>query len=268
MLGGSLAGKSVLTVVPTAVSSYDYVNNLCMAEFVRLNKYISSAGVCSRRQADVLISSGFVKVNGIIKTELGCTIKLSDIVEYEGKVLGKPKLLYILLNKPKDCITTSNDPQGRKTVFDILGVAYTSRIYPVGRLDRNTTGLLMLTNDGDLAKNLSHPSGCIKKVYNIELNRPLKSVDFKKILSGVILEDGVVNVDDFAILSKDKRTVGVELHSGRNRVIRRLFEQLEYEIVKLDRVVYGNLTKKNLPLGKWRELTITEISDLMSPICI
>jgi 23S rRNA pseudouridine2605 synthase len=228
----------------------------------RLNKFISNAGVCARREADTLIQSGYITVNNQKVVTLGYQVKPGDIVKYRGKTLQANKPIYILLNKPKDCITTAKDPVGRMTVLDLVKNACSERVYPVGRLDRNTTGLLVLTNDGELAQKLAHPSSLVKKLYQIELNRTLQMKDLAAIQAGVMLEDGIVQVDDVAIIAADKKSVGIELHMGRNRIIRRLFEHLGYEVVKLDRVMYANLTKKDLPRGKWRFLKPQEISQL------
>lgn len=229
---------------------------------VRLNKYIASSGICSRREADQLIELGEISVNGKIITQLGYKIKPGDVVKYGNKILKPRKLVYILLNKPKNVITTTRDPGNRKTVLDLVSNATHERIFPVGRLDRNTTGLLLLTNDGELADKLSHPSNNVKKIYEVGLDKPLNEEDLKKITKGVYLEDGKAEVDEIAIVSPDRKTVGIEIHSGKNRIVRRIFEHLGYQVVKLDRVMYANLTKKNLPRGHWRYLTEKEIAFL------
>ena len=229
---------------------------------IRLNKYIANAGVCSRREADKLIVAGEIAVNGKIINELGYKVRPTDKVKYKGKVLSREKYVYVLLNKPKDFITTTDDPENRQTVMQLVAKACTERIYPVGRLDRNTTGLLLFTNDGDLAKKLSHPSHNVKKIYQVELDRSLNKEDFLKISEGLTLEDGPVKVDDFAVLSDDRKTIGIEIHLGRNRIVRRLFEHLNYEVIKLDRVVYAGLTKKDLKRGNWRYLTQKEVIKL------
>lgn len=226
---------------------------------IRLNRFIANSGICSRREADNLIAMGLISVNGKVITEMGYKVKPGDEVRYENRVLRAEKSVYILLNKPKGYLTTTNDPQERKTVMQLIGKAVKERIYPVGRLDRNTTGLLLLTNDGELAEKLSHPSYNVKKVYKAELNRPLTKADFERILQGVQLEEGRAQVDNLAIISEDRKTVGVELHIGWNRVVRRIFEALDYEVVKLDRTLYAGLDKKDLPRGKWRYLTREEI---------
>lgn len=225
----------------------------------RLNKYIANSGVCSRREADKLIADGKIKVNKEIVTELGFKVQPKDKVYYNGKLLKPEKLVYLLLNKPKDYITTTDDPDGRKTVMDLVGNAVQERIYPVGRLDRNTTGLLLFTNDGETAKKLSHPSYEIKKIYQVDLDKPISQQDFEKIQNGLMLEDGEAIVDDIAILSKDKSILGIEIHIGRNRIVRRIFEHLGYDVIRLDRVMYGPLTKKDLTRGKYRFLDDKEI---------
>ncbi len=229
---------------------------------VRLNKYIANSGVSSRREADELIQMGLISVNGKIVSELGFKVSPGDEVRYEDRVLKSEKPVYILMNKPKGFITTTDDPQDRKTVMHIIGTSVKERIYPVGRLDRNTTGLLLLTNDGDLADKLMHPSFNVKKVYKVELDKALTKNDFNKVLEGVRLEEGRATVDDLAIVSEDGRTVGIELHIGWNRVVRRIFESLEYEVLKLDRTVYAGLDKKELARGQWRFLDQQEIIQL------
>ena len=231
---------------------------------IRLNKYISNAGICSRREADVLIENGAVTVNGKIVTELGTKVSRTDVIQYGGETLKSEKNVYLVLNKPKDYITTLDDPQNRKTVLALIGDACKERIYPVGRLDRDTTGLLLFTNDGELTKKLTHPKYGVKKIYHIILDRPLAKADFEKIYNGITLEDGPIEVDEIAYIAADanKRELGVELHSGRNRIVRRIFEHLEYNIVKLDRVYFAGITKKDLPRGRWRFLSQMEINML------
>lgn len=229
---------------------------------IRLNKFIANSGISSRREADELITMGLISVNGQVITELGYKVNPGDEVRYENKVLRAEKPVYILLNKPKGFITTTEDPQERKTVMHIIGPTVKERIYPVGRLDRNTTGLLLLTNDGDLADKLMHPSFNVKKIYKVELDRALTKSDFQTIIEGVRLEEGRATVDDLAIASEDGRTVGIELHIGWNRVVRRIFENLGYEVVKLDRTVYAGLDKKELGRGQWRFLSKEEIVHL------
>jgi 23S rRNA pseudouridine2605 synthase len=226
---------------------------------IRLNKFIANSGVCSRREADELITMGLISVNGKTVTELGYKVNPGDEVRHENKILRAEKLVYILLNKPKGFLTTTNDPQERNTVMHLVANAVKERVYPVGRLDRNTTGLLLLTNDGDLADKLMHPSYNAKKIYRVELDRALTKADAQSILEGVNLEEGKAMVDDLAILSEDKKTVGLEIHIGWNRVVRRIFESLNYEVLKLDRSVYAGLDKKNLGRGEWRFLTKEEL---------
>lgn len=231
---------------------------------IRLNKYISNAGICSRRDADILITSGSVTVNGEIITELGYKIKPEDKVGYDGKELKNERKVYLLLNKPKDYITTSDDPQQRKTVLSLIKGACKERIYPVGRLDRLTTGLLLFTNDGDMAKKLTHPKHKIKKIYHVVLNKNLTKKDMEAIIEGIELEDGIVDVDEISYVGDgaNKKEIGIQIHSGKNRVIRRLFEHLGFEVTKLDRVVFAGLTKKNIERGRWRFLTEKEINFL------
>jgi 23S rRNA pseudouridine2605 synthase len=226
---------------------------------IRLNRYLANSGVCSRREADKRIAMGLVSVNGKVVTEMGYKVMPGDVVRYEDRVLRAEKPVYILLNKPKGYLTTTNDPQERKTVMHLIGKAVKERIYPVGRLDRNTTGLLLLTNDGMLAEKLSHPSYKVKKVYKVELDRPLTKADAERILEGIVLEEGKAVVDNLAVISDDRKTIGLELHIGWNRVVRRIFEALNYEVRKLDRTLYAGLDKKDLPRGKWRFLTQAEI---------
>ena len=231
---------------------------------VRLNKYISNAGICSRREADDLIATGVVQVNGKVITEMGYRVKPTDIIKYGGQTLKKERLVYLILNKPKDYITTVDDPQERKTVLELVGDACRERIYPVGRLDRATTGLLMFTNDGDLTKKLTHPRYGVRKIYHAELDKPLKRSDLDRITEGVELEDGLIKVDEISYVGDgaDKTQVGVEIHSGKNRIVRRLFEHMGYNVRKLDRVVFGPLTKKDLPRGRYRLLTDAEVGML------
>ena len=231
-------------------------------EEIRLNRFIANAGVCSRREADQLIASGKIQVNGKQVTELGYKVKRSDRVEYRGKLLKSEKLQYVLLNKPTDFITTMSDPHNRHTVMRLVKSACEERIYPVGRLDRNTTGLLLFTNDGELAKKLTHPSHKIKKIYQVTLERPIATADFDAILKGVPLEDGVAIPDEMAVVSDDQKVLGIEIHIGKNRIVRRIFEHFGYKVAKLDRVMFGFLTKKNLPRGKFRHLTPKEVIQL------
>lgn len=229
---------------------------------IRLNKYLSNAGVASRREADNLIVSGAVKVNGVVVDQLGYKINPTDKVTYGGESVRGERKVYLLLNKPKDYITTLDDPQERKTVMLLIAGACRERIYPVGRLDRNTTGLLLFTNDGELTTKLTHPKYGVKKIYHVSLNKGLKPEDFKSIMDGIELEDGFIKADDLAFVGEGKKEIGIEIHSGRNRIVRRLFEHLGYDVIKLDRVAFAGLTKKDLPRGKHRFLTAKEISFL------
>lgn len=231
---------------------------------IRLNKYISNAGICSRREADELIESGVVQVNGITITEMGYRVKPTDIIKYGGQTLKKEKMVYLVLNKPKDYITTIDDPQKRRTVLELVQNACKERIYPVGRLDRSTTGLLMFTNDGELTKKLTHPRYGVRKIYHVELDKPLKKQDLDQIAEGLELEDGQIKVDEVTYVGdgKDRTQIGVELHSGKNRIVRRIFEHLGYNVRKLDRVMFGSLTKKELARGRWRFLTDAEVGIL------
>ncbi|RTQ48394.1 pseudouridine synthase [Hymenobacter gummosus] len=226
---------------------------------IRLNRYIANAGICSRREADVLIESGEIRVNGEVVTELGYKVQPSDTVHYGKTNLKREKQVYVLLNKPKDFLTTTEDPEGRKTVMDLVANASKERIFPVGRLDRNTTGLLLFTNDGEVAQKLSHPSHRNKKVYQVELDKDLTEDHLAQIAAGLELEDGKAEVDDVAVVAGNPKFVGVEIHIGRNRIVRRIFEHLGYEVKALDRVQYAGLTKKDLPRGNWRYLTEKEV---------
>ena len=226
---------------------------------IRLNRYIANAGICSRRDADLLIEEGKIKINGKVVTELGVKVEQGDEVRFNDKVISLQNFIYLLLNKPKDYITTMDDPHERKTVMQLISGACEERVYPVGRLDRNTTGLLLFTNDGELSQKLTHPSYKIKKIYQVGLDKPLTSNDFKDIAQGFQLEDGHVKVDDIVILDESKKNIGIQIHIGRNRIVRRIFEHFGYEVVKLDRTMYGNLTKKELPKGKWRMLNEKEV---------
>ena len=229
---------------------------------IRLNRYIANAGICSRRDADKLIEAGEIKVNNKVITEMGYQVKPTDIVKYGNRKLNREKPVYLLLNKPKDFLTTTDDPNDRKTVMELVKNATESRIYPVGRLDRNTTGLLLLTNDGELADKLTHPSNEIEKIYQAELDKPLTDEDFEKIKEGLNLEDGEIKVDDLAKVTPDGYVIGVKIHSGKNRIVRRIFEHLGYEVTKLDRTTFSGLTKKDLPRGSWRFLTERELVKL------
>jgi 23S rRNA pseudouridine2605 synthase len=231
---------------------------------IRLNRYISNAGICSRRKADELIAAGVVAVNGVVISELGHKVDpLKDEIRYNGETLKREKMVYVLLNKPKDYITTTEDPHERRTVMHLVEKASRERIYPIGRLDRNTTGLLLMTNDGDLADKLSHPRNNIVKLYQVELSKSLTQGDLNKITYGIELEDGLIKPDSVSyVAGGSKREIGIQIHSGKNRIVRRIFEHLGYEVVKLDRVVYANLTKKDLPRGRWRYLDESEIIQL------
>lgn len=227
---------------------------------IRLNRFLSNAGVASRRDADDLIKAGVVKVNGVIVTELGTKVSPTDVVHYGGQKLSTEKKRYVLVNKPKDFITTTEDPRDRRTVMALIDDACTERLYPVGRLDRNTTGLLLMTNDGDLAKKLTHPSHGAEKLYHVTLDKNVTKVDLEQLVKGVPLDDGPAQADEARYVEgATKREIGLKLHMGRNRVVRRMFEALGYEVVKLDRVVFAGLTKKDLPRGEWRHLTEREV---------
>jgi 23S rRNA pseudouridine2605 synthase len=229
---------------------------------VRLNKYISNSGICSRRDADMLIETGAIQVNGQIVTELGTKVMPTDEVRYGDRILQREKPVYLLLNKPKDYITTMDDERDRKDVMELVRGACKERVYPVGRLDKNTTGLLLFTNDGEMTKKLTHPKHGIRKIYYVELNKNLTTADFEKIATGIELSDGEITVDEIAFSGETKREIGITLHSGKNRIVRRIFEHLGYEVLKLDRVVFAGLTKKDLPRGKYRFLTEAEINIL------
>jgi 23S rRNA pseudouridine2605 synthase len=229
---------------------------------IRLNKYLSNSGIASRRDADVLISSGAVKVNGEVVTQLGHKIKPGDKVTYGDEAVKGEKKVYILLNKPKDYITTVDDPRERRTVMHLIEGACRERVYPVGRLDRNTTGVLLLTNDGEITARLTHPKFGVKKIYHVTLNKGLRADHFREIIEGVELEDGKIQADDLQFPGESRKEVGIEIHSGRNRIVRRLFEHLGYEVIKLDRVSFAGLTKKDISRGKWRFLSPKEINFL------
>ena len=232
-------------------------------EPIRLNKFLANAGVCSRREADEFITAGVVSVNGEVVTELGTKIKRSDVVKFHDEPVSIERKVYVLLNKPKDCVTTSDDPQARLTVMDLVKGACNERIYPVGRLDRNTTGVLLLTNDGDLASKLTHPKFLKKKIYHVYLDKNLTKADMDQIAAGIQLEDGEIHADAISYADENKRDqVGIEIHSGKNRIVRRIFESLGYKVVKLDRVFFAGLTKKGLRRGEWRYLTEQEVNFL------
>lgn len=227
---------------------------------VRLNKFLANAGICSRREADEFIQAGVVRVNGEVVSELGVKVKPTDTILFHDQAVSIEHKIYILLNKPKDCVTTSDDPQERTTVMDLVKGACSERIYPVGRLDRNTTGVLLLTNDGDLASKLTHPKYEKRKIYQATLDKNIEPEDIQKILDGITLEDCEVKADNCSYVDSDMRNVvGIEIHTGQNRVVRRIFESLGYKVFKLDRVYFAGLTKKNLPRGKWRHLSEKEV---------
>lgn len=232
-------------------------------EGVRLNKYLADAGVCSRREADVLIESGVVEINGKVVTELGTRVMPGDSVKYDGGTLSTERKVYILLNKPKDYVTTVDDPQERRTVMQLIHKACKERVYPVGRLDRNTTGVLLFTNDGELAAKLTHPKYGKKKIYHVVCDKKVTNTHIHQLAEGIELEDGFIKADEISyIQNEDKTHVGIEIHSGKNRIVRRMFAQLGYKVVKLDRVYFAGLTKKLLPRGKWRFLSEKEVSYL------
>ena len=230
---------------------------------IRLNRYLASTGICSRREADELIAAGLVTVNGKTVTEMGIKVQEGDDVRYNGERLKKERLVYVLLNKPKDFVTTTRDPYAKRTVLDLVKNACKERIFPVGRLDRNTTGVLLLTNDGELAKQLTHPSHNKMKIYQVTLDKALSRNHFNDLLQGIELEDGFIKADDLSYIDvMDKKEIGIEIHSGKNHVVRRMFEHFDYKVKKLDRVYFAGLTKKGLTRGKWRFLTQQEVGML------
>jgi 23S rRNA pseudouridine2605 synthase len=232
-------------------------------EGIRLNRFLANAGICSRREADKYIESGVVSINGKVVMELGIRVKPNDVVRFNDAVVVPEKKTYILLNKPKDYVTKVSDPHAKHTVMELIRGACDERIYPVGRLDRNTTGVLLFTNDGDLAKKLTHPKHLTKKIYHVFLDKPVTQEHIKEIAEGINLDDGMIAADAISYVEKtDKKQVGIEIHSGRNRIVRRIFEHLGYKVVKLDRVYFAGLTKKGLSRGKWRMLNAREISRL------
>jgi 23S rRNA pseudouridine2605 synthase len=235
---------------------------------VRLNRFIANAGVCSRREADELISAGRIQVNGKVVTEMGFKVQGNDFVQFDGKKIFSEKPVYILLNKPKDFITTKSDERGRKTVMDLVRNAGSERIFPVGRLDKNTTGLLLLTNDGDLTKKLTHPSYNVRKLYQVSVDKEISDEEIEQLRTGFDLEDGFIKADKVSrVMSENSnRELGLELHSGRNRIVRRMMEHLGFKVLKLDRAVFATLTKKDLPRGKWRRLTPKEVSLLKTVV--
>ncbi|HQV75814.1 MAG TPA: pseudouridine synthase [Flavobacteriales bacterium] len=227
---------------------------------MRLNRFLSQSGVASRRDADDLITAGVVQVNGKVVTELGTKVGPGDRVHYGGQRLSMEKKRYVLLNKPKDFITTTDDPQNRRTVMALIDDACTERLYPVGRLDRHTTGLLLMTNDGDLAKKLTHPSNGAEKIYHVTLDKSVTKVDLERLVKGLDLDDGLATADEASyVVNGTKKEVGIKIHMGRNRIVRRMFEAMGYEVMKLDRVIFAGLTKRDLPRSKWRHLTEKEV---------
>ncbi|MBB6276102.1 pseudouridine synthase [Porphyromonas circumdentaria] len=254
--------KRKIQPAPKEVISYPEANE-GSTDFIRLNKFLANSGICSRRKADELIAAGKVSVNGAIVTTLGAHVTRQDEITCEGKVVSIERKIYVLLNKPKNCVTTSDDPEKRLTVMDIVRNACPERIYPVGRLDRNTSGVLLLTNDGDLASKLMHPSYSKKKIYQVTLDKPVSVEHMQQIAEGIELEDGEIHADAISYINdQDLSQVGIEIHSGRNRIVRRIFEHLGYKVNKLDRVYFAGLTKKDLPRGRWRYLTEVEVRNL------
>ena len=258
---GKGGGKKPRAFVPPPPVKYEEVVD--PSQDLRLNKFLANAGVCSRREADLLIAAGEITVNGQVVTELGSRVTRLDEVVYKGQRVSCQSKIYILLNKPKNCVTTSDDPECRKTVMDLVKGACEERIYPVGRLDRNTTGVILITNDGDLSSKLTHPSYMKKKIYHVWLDKPVAIEDMQRIAEGIELEDGEIHADAISYVSEeDLSQVGIEIHSGRNRIVRRIFEHLGYHVHKLDRVYFAGLTKKNLGRGRWRYLTEQEVNNL------
>ncbi len=249
--------------VKRLVKPVKYKENIDPSTPIRLNKYLANAGVCSRREADAYITSGVVKVNGEVVDQLGAKVTRGDMVTFQDQPVRLESKVYVLLNKPKNCVTTSDDPQNRLTVMDLVKNACPERIYPVGRLDRNTTGVLLLTNDGDLASKLMHPKFKKKKIYQVTLDRDVAIEDMQAIADGIELDDGEIHADSIAYQAEDMlNVVGIEIHSGRNRIVRRIFEKLGYQVMKLDRVYFAGLTKKNVLRGKWRYLSEKEVNML------
>lgn len=244
--------------------SYPKYNPNKVTGEIRLNRFVAQSGLCSRREADDFITAGLVSVNGVIVTELGTKVKPTDEVRFNDERIQGEKNVYLVLNKPKGYVTTLEDDHAEKTVMELVKDACTERIYPVGRLDKNSLGLLLFTNDGDVTRNLTHPSLRKKKIYEVSLDKPLTRADFDQLAEGVTLEDGEAFFDEISWLKDDKKSVGVEIHSGRNRIVRRMFEHLGYQVTKLDRVYYAGLTKKNLKRGAWRFLTNDEVNRIKS----
>lgn len=261
--GSGPARRPSTARAPKLVKPVKYRENIDPDTLIRLNKYLANAGVCSRREADSFITSGAVKVNGEIITELGAKVRRGDQISFHDQPVRLESKVYVLLNKPKNTVTTSDDPQNRKTVMDLVKGACPERIYPVGRLDRNTTGVLLLTNDGDLASKLMHPKYAKKKIYQVRLDKDVAIEDMQAIADGIELDDGEIHADSIAYVSEDAlNEIGIEIHSGRNRIVRRIFEKLGYQVQKLDRVYFAGLTKKNLSRGRWRYLTAEEVNML------
>ncbi|MBP8792510.1 MAG: rRNA pseudouridine synthase [Lutibacter sp.] len=248
---------------PAGESKPKVASNSNPEDGIRLNKFIANAGVCSRREADVFITAGSATVNGKLITEMGYKVKPTDEVKFDGSIISQEKKRYVLLNKPKNFITTMEDERGRKTVMELVANASQERIYPVGRLDRNTTGLLLFTNDGELAKKLTHPKSGIQKLYHASLDKKLTNADLQSISEGFYMEERRVMVDEISYITNEPKTeIGVKIHSGRNRIVRKIFEHFNYNVVKLDRVLFAGLTKKDLPRGHWRYLTEMELINL------
>ena len=247
---------------PTTERSYPKYNPNRVTGEIRLNRFVAQSGLCSRREADDYIAAGLVSVNGVIVTELGTKVKPTDVVKFNDERLQGEKNVYLVLNKPKGYVTTLEDDHAEKTVMELVQNACKERIYPVGRLDKNSLGLLLFTNDGDITRQLTHPSLRKKKIYEVTLDKPLTRADFEQLAEGITLEDGDIYFDEISYIKDDKKSVGVEIHSGRNRIVRRMFEHLGYKVTKLDRVYYAGLTKKNLKRGAWRFLTSDEVARL------
>lgn len=255
--------KPAFEVQGEPVETIRYPELIAPNQEIRINKFLANAGLCSRREADALIVNGEISVNGVVVTELGRRVTKMDVVEYQGQRVEGQSKVYVLLNKPKNCVTTSDDPECRLTVMDLVKNACPERIYPVGRLDRNTTGVLLITNDGDLASKLTHPSFLKKKIYQVWLDKPVAMEHMQAIADGIELEDGEIHADALSYVTEDDLSqVGIEIHSGRNRIVRRIFEHFGYHVVKLDRVYFAGLTKKNLPRGRWRYLNEQEVNNL------
>ena len=247
---------------PAAERSYPKYNPNKVTGEIRLNRFVAQSGLCSRREADEFIAAGLVSVNGVIVTELGTKVLPTDVVKFNDERLQGEKNVYLVLNKPKGYVTTLEDDHAEKTVMELVQNACKERIYPVGRLDKNSLGLLLFTNDGDITRQLTHPSLRKKKIYEVTLDKPLTRADFEQLAEGITLEDGDIFFDEISYIKDDKKSVGVEIHSGRNRIVRRMFEHLGYKVTKLDRVYYAGLTKKNLKRGAWRFLTSDEVARL------